>query len=101
MENQKTLKILLLCSALMLCFAVIPVLPYSYYILLRGLVCFTGAFTAYCLDRVGVLRGHVLPLILLALLFNPVMPIHLSPSLWVFIDLGTSVYFLSLSKKII
>jgi len=37
---------------------------------------------------------------LLAVLFNPVIPIKLIQWLWLPIDLGVAVYFLTLSKKV-
>lgn len=98
--DRKTLKILLLCAGLMLCLAVVPILPYGYYMLLRLVVCGVSGYAAYSLNRDAALNRHLVPLVILAVLFNPVLPVHLSQLFWLPIDLGTAVYFLQLSKKL-
>ncbi|MEI6297586.1 MAG: DUF6804 family protein [bacterium] len=97
--NAKKLKIVLLLAALMLCFAVLPAMPDAFYLLLKWVVC--GAAVCGALNFRNDLRrrGHVWPLGVLALLFNPVVPPPLTPLIWLILDLGTAVYFLTLSKK--
>ena len=62
---------------------------YEFYILLRLLVCGVavyGAIQAHSQERTGwaCLLGGV------AVLFNPLIPIHLTKSVWVVLDLATA-----------
>lgn len=98
--GSKYLKILLLVSALMLCIAVFPALPYGYYMLLRVIVCGAAAYAAFKLKNNPSLGGNFIPLIIVAVLFNPFMPVILTRLIWLVIDLVGAIYFLALSKKI-
>jgi hypothetical protein len=63
---------------------------YDYYTLLRWVVCGVAAFAAF---RAGTFNkgGWVLALAIVALVFNPVVPVHLTRETWAFIDVGTAV----------
>lgn len=66
--------------------------PYGYYQLLRLVVCGVSvyvAFTAYSWQKIWAmwLFGFI------ALLFNPLIPIHLSRELWQSIDVICAVLF--------
>lgn len=98
--ESKRLKIALLIAALMLCLAVIPVWPYGYYMLLRIIVCGAAVYAGIVLRSRDSLKVHFIPLMILAGLFNPLIPINLARVIWLPIDLGVAVYFLTLSKKI-
>ena len=103
MENSnesKKLRLWLLIAALLLCLAVIPVWPYGYYVFLRLVVCGGAAYAAFKLRLDSRLQKNFLPLVLTAVLFNPVITVPLAREIWIFIDLGAAVYFLNLSKKI-
>lgn len=74
-------------------------LPYSYYGLLRLVVCGTfgfGALIAY--DR----REKSLIWIygFLAVLFNPIIKIHLPKEVWVVVDVAAGVLLLATKKRI-
>ena len=97
--NAKKLKIALLMAALMLCFAVFPALPQAFYILLKWVVCVSAAYGAVNFKDEPRMSRHFWPLGALALLFNPFVPVVLTPLVWLILDLGTAVYFLTLSKK--
>ena len=78
--------------------AIVP-LSYGYYMLLRLVV--TGifiwaAFIAY------EQKHKLLPWIygLLAVLFNPIIKIHLPKELWAIVDIGSGIFLLS-TKSII
>jgi len=67
--------------------------PYGYYTLLRFVVCGAAGYTAFVMygwGRIGLawLFGFI------AVLFNPLVPIHLSRELWQPIDILCSVSFL-------
>ena len=67
--------------------------PYSYYTVLRFVVCGVagyGVFISIQLDK------NVLAWILgiTAILFNPIVPIHLSRDLWAIIDVAVGLVFI-------
>ena len=71
----------------------IPRLPYGYYILLRWVVSAAALFSAWaayeCKRKfwVFVMGG-------IAILFNPVIPVHLLKETWIAIDFIVAVVFL-------
>ena len=80
-------------SAALLAVAVLP-LPYGYYQLLR--LVGTGAFAWAAV--IAFQRGraaHGFGFAVLALLFNPVLPVYLSKALWVPIDVGAALALVS------
>ena len=97
--NMKKLKIALLMAALMLCLAVFPTMPDAFYLLLKWVVCGAAVYGALNFRDEPRLSRHFWPLGVLALLFNPLVPAPLTPLVWLLLDLGTAVYFLTLSKK--
>lgn len=98
-ENAKKVKIGLLVAALMLCAAVIPTMPYGFWVLLKWAVCGAAVYGAVHFKDEERLRGHFIPLVILAVLFNPFVPVLLTPLLGLILSLGTAIYFLALSKK--
>jgi hypothetical protein len=62
--------------------------PYDYYVLLRWITSAVAAFTAYQLsqDRPGL----AWTMAVLALLFNPLVPVHLHRSTWAWVDLAAA-----------
>jgi len=99
-QESKYLKIALLVAALMLCVAVLPNIPYGYYGFMRLVVCAAAIYAAVILRGRDDLKNHFIPLAILALLFNPLAPVFFSREFWIMVDIGTAVYFLTLSKKI-
>ncbi len=66
--------------------------PYGYFVFLRWVVCFAAlmvAFRAHEIERLWALWTFGL----VALLFNPLIPIYLTRELWAPIDLLTAVLF--------
>lgn len=69
-------------------------LPYGYYILVRFVVCGAAAFLAWKhFDAMDRFNPWTLILAIMALLFNPLIPVHLSRELWAPIDLLTAITF--------
>lgn len=99
-DESKQLRVFLLIAGLMLCLAVIPMWPYGYYTLLKLIVCSVAAFAAYKFKNNPSLSGHFIPLVIMAILFNPLVPVQLNRIIWLPIDLIGAIYFLMLSKKI-
>lgn len=60
-------------------------LPYGYYQLLRLVVCAVTAFGAWLAMHEGS-TGWTVILAVLALLFNPVIPVYLDRETWALID---------------
>lgn len=84
--------------AFMLFLGVIP-LPYGYYTLLRMVVFGVFSFAAFVsFDR----KNKTLPWVygLLALVFNPIIKIHLPKEFWIFIDIGAGALLLISAKSI-
>ena len=74
-------------------------LPYGYYMLLRLVVTIVFAWAAYATyER----KEEVLPWVLgvIALLFNPLIPIHLPKEVWMIVDVGAGIFLLTIKKQI-
>jgi|SaaInlStandDraft_6_1057023.scaffolds.fasta_scaffold46300_2 hypothetical protein len=87
-------------SAAICCVVAVLPLPYSFYILLRILVCFSGAIASMELKN----EGNTFWLLLagVAVLFIPILPIYLERGIWFFIDLavaGVFVWMVSRNKS--
>lgn len=66
--------------------------PYGYYTLLRIVVCGTAVFSAflgYATNRIWA----IWPFGAIALLFNPLISVHLKKDTWQAIDLLTAIVF--------
>ena len=91
-ETIKYKNISSVASIIMLLLA-IPDLPYGYYGLLRWVVTASAIFLVWVAYQLGkkfwlFLMGFV------ALLFNPLIPIHLDKEIWVVIDFIVAILFL-------
>ena len=83
-----------LAAALVLIVAAFP-LPYGYYTFARIVTCLACALLAYSAYRTtppAVLWTGAFAL--LAVLFNPVIPIHLTKKIWMLLDLGAAAVIL-------
>lgn len=74
-------------------------LPYGYYMFLRLVACGVFAFAAYISFTK---RGRVLPYIYacLALLFNPIIKVHLPKEAWTVVDLASAALLLATAKHL-
>lgn len=84
---------IILVPVLALVVAVLP-LPYGYYALLRLVVTAFAAFFAYTeYNTHDKYTGWFFSFVAVALLFNPLVPVHLSRSSWFLLDLiGAGVF---------
>lgn len=92
-EIIKYKNIVSIISIVILLLAIPPIWPYGYYILLRWVVTASAIFlvwVSYNLKKTFwlFLMG------IIALLFNPIAPIHLNKETWVIIDLIVATIFL-------
>lgn len=81
-----------LATAVML-FAAMARHPYDFYTLLRWVVCSVSAFAAVRAANAQQ-TGWVWAFAVVALLFNPVIPVHLKRDTWVFIDFIVAVFLI-------
>lgn len=89
---QKIAKTPIVISIVMLLIALLPDLPYGYYTLLRLVVCGTSAYMCVMASANGS-SPWTWVCGALAVLFNPVIPIHFDRSTWSFIDVLTAGIF--------
>jgi hypothetical protein len=85
-------------AAALLAIAVLP-LPYGYYQLLRLVATGVFAWAALVALQRGS-TGYGFGFAVLALLFNPVLPVYLSKAIWAPIDVGAALA-LVLAKRAI
>jgi len=83
----------LICAAILLVWA-LERHSYSYYVLLRWFVCVFSALSASVAYEFGR-EGWVVTLGIIALFFNPIIPVHLSRQTWAPIDLATAIILLA------
>lgn len=94
-DQIKTLRWVVIVSAIMLFLAMPSGLwSYGYYVLLRWVVAGTGVFAAYISYNLGKTPWVVI-LGLVVLLFNPIVPFHLSKATWVFIDFIAAIFLVA------
>jgi hypothetical protein len=67
--------------------------PYGYYTLLRWVVCGVAAYAAT--QALGMNKlSWVWTFGIVAVLFNPLVPVHLNRELWAVIDVGVAILML-------
>lgn len=91
-ETIKYKNIASVASIVMLLLA-IPDLPYGYYTLLRWVVTASAIFLVYVASRLEN-KFWLFLMVIIALLFNPIVPIHLDKETWIIIDFVVAVLFL-------
>ena len=67
-------------------------LPYGYYVFLRWVTCSMAGFTAYIAYQWEA-KWAIWIFILIAILFNPVIPVHLTKEIWPFVDIICATIF--------
>lgn len=84
----------------MLIIAIPKGLPYGYYVLLRWIMCGLSAYIAY-LNIEKQNRFFSWAFGILAVIFNPIIPLYLGKDIWVIIDLiAILLFFLYLINQI-
>jgi len=77
----------------MLLLAIPDIWPYGYYIVLRWVVAASALFliwVSYELKK----QFWLVPMAMVAILFNPIVPIHLDKETWTIIDFVVAILFL-------
>jgi len=93
MNLNKTKNILAGASAIFLFAALLEGLPYGYFTLLRFIVCITSGYIAYNAYNINK-YFWVYSFGFLTILFNPIIPIHLSRDMWVVIDFLAGLFMI-------
>ncbi len=72
-------------------------LPYGYYTLTRIVACSAAIVIAVASHRKGEAAGEAWAAVfcVLAILLNPIVPIHFKRETWFFLDFGTAVIFVA------
>jgi len=98
-EQIKAIKPLNIIAGIVLIIAIIPILPYAYYQLLRWFVCGVAVYNSYLSHK---LKDTKLTWTfgIIAVLFNPIAPIFLSRGVWFFIDIVVAIMFFNSINKI-
>lgn len=67
--------------------------PYSYYTILRWVTFGVGSYTAFIAWKNNLI-GWAWILGIIALVFNPLLPVNLKREVWAWIDVGAGIVFL-------
>lgn len=67
--------------------------PYGYYVLLRWVVCGVAAYSAFKSLELEK-SGWVWVFGFIAILFNPIIPIHLTREVWAPVDIAGALIFI-------
>ena len=97
--NNKISKILVAISILMLLLAIADVLSSDYYVLLRFIVCATAIYFVFKSKALRK-KGWMWMMIVIAILFNPLLPVRLNKVDFVFVDIITICFFMTSLVKI-
>jgi hypothetical protein len=92
-DNVQVVKFPAIASVIMLLLALLEGWPYGYYTLLRFVVCGSSAHLAFTAHQMNK-KAWVWVMAFIAILFNPIVPIHLDRTSWAPIDLATAFLFL-------
>lgn len=84
---RKAREPMLWVMAVLLLIAAIPAMPYAYYTLMRVVVCGISIYQATQFFSESKL-GWALFFAAFAVLFNPIIPVHLDRTTWAFINIG-------------
>lgn len=89
-NRRRTLPIAQIVGIGMLGWALVPSNPYGYYVLLRFVVCAVSAYFAF---RAYELRmvGWTWVLGVVAVVYNPVVRVHLNREIWSIVNVATMV----------
>ena len=98
--NKNSLALFLLIPAAILIIAPLFSFPYGFYTLLRLIVSITAGFIIYhSYKSAGGVNEISIIFALILILYNPIIPVHLSKEIWMPINFITSgVYFYGFFK---
>lgn len=80
-------------SVVLLLLAIPAIWPYGYYILLRWIITGSAIFLIWTASKLEK-KFWIFLMVVVAILFNPIAPIHLDKQTWVVIDFMVAALFL-------
>jgi hypothetical protein len=97
-QNEEVIpkSLLLICAIMLL--ASVAKLPYGYYTLLRIVTFCTFAYYAKISHSNSNNTSMVISIVI-ATLFNPIIPIYMDKSTWLFIDISVAMYAIFIAIK--
>lgn len=96
--SDANLRIAMYAAIVFLILGILPVWPYDYYILLRWIVSGTALYIFVRASEKAEIKR--LSFILIAILYNPLIPIYLNRSVWTLFDLIVVGYYLHEMEKL-
>jgi hypothetical protein len=72
--------------------------PYGYYQFLRITIAITAIWLACQVHESS--QGYALVLTLVAILYNPILPIYLDKDVWLPINLGTGIFYILFAVRV-
>lgn len=93
------MKYLFIGCGVLLLLAIPAIWPYDFYVLLRWVISISSAYIAYRFYKSNI-QSWMFVFAGLMFLFNPVFPINLIKSSWVFVDLVSSILFFVSSNQL-
>ena len=93
---------LLTISIWLLFIAVIPIIPYPFYLLLRLIVSIACLYTYFKTKHIYYRKPWTRPALLyIGILFNPIFPVHLIRIIWIPVDIVCGIFLIKARKEIV
>ena len=96
---MEAIKRLLLVSIILLILAIPSIWPYGYYVFLRWFVFLTAILGANLSFKLKFYNWGV-GMVIIFILFNPIIPVHLTKETWIIFDILTAIIMFIYYKKI-
>ena len=93
-EIIKYKNIVSVISIILLLLAIPAIWPYGYYVLLRWIVTASAIFLIWVAHNLQK-QSWLWLMVVIAILFNPIVPIHLDKEMWIVIDFIVAILFLA------
>ncbi len=98
-DTVRAKNILVITSGVMLLLAVASFWPYGYFQILRWVIAGVAIFNAHEAYKLNKLLWFWV-MVVVAILFNPIAPIHLAKEVWIIIDVIVALLMFISIKKI-
>jgi len=92
-KNEENFTKYFIILSIFMLFGAIAEWPYGYYTLLKWITCIASILVAFQAFEKNIDWAKVV-FIVIAILFNPFVPIYLSRSTWIPLDIITSIVFI-------
>ena len=96
MKIERSIRVILVALVL---WALLPTNPYGYYQLLKVLVCAGCSYLGVKTLNASKGKDLVWVYITMAVIYNPLIPIHLGRSIWTLVNIVTVVILIAIELK--